>query len=168
MLSLCSKAGHPFSMKQHHPCHFQAHRRREQCCSRLQSPPSCHPKTKKVRRQTHTHTQTHSKFKFQIQIAQNRTRGSERCDNEAAVVSKAHHLAIQNKKARRQTHTHTHTHTPKIRSDQHIQNSNFRFKSRGKRTRGSERCEKDRTAITIRNTVMNAEKSKKQVSPFSQ
>jgi hypothetical protein len=44
--------------------------------------------------------------------------------------------------------TATNTQTPKIRSDQHIQNSNFRFKSREKRTRGSERCEKDRTAIS--------------------
>jgi hypothetical protein len=36
--------------------------------------------------------------------------------------------------------------TSKIRSVQYIQNSNFRFKSREKRTQGSERCEKDRTA----------------------
>jgi hypothetical protein len=40
----------------------------------------------------------------------------------------------------------TNTQTPKIRSNPHIQNSNFRFKLREKRTQGSERCEKDRTA----------------------
>ena len=44
----------------------------------------------------------------------------------------------------RQTHKH-----PKIWSDQHIQNSNFRFKSREKHTQGSERCEKDRTATIV-------------------
>jgi hypothetical protein len=51
-------------------------------------------------------------------------------------------------KTKRRGDKHTHTQTPKIRSNQHIQNSNFRFKSRGKRTRGSERCEKDRTATS--------------------
>jgi hypothetical protein len=73
MLSLCFKAGHPFSMKQHHPCHFQAHRRREQWGCSLQSPPSCHP-NKNDDRQTNTQNKeppTHSKLKFQIQIAEN-------------------------------------------------------------------------------------------------
>jgi hypothetical protein len=60
-------------------------------------------------------------------------------ENDAAVVSKVQASIIQSKKRRDR-------HTPKIRSVQHIQNSNFRFKSREKRTRGSERCEKDRTA----------------------
>jgi hypothetical protein len=63
-------------------------------------------------------------------------------ENSAAAVSKVHHLAIQKQKS-----DATNTQTPKIRSHQHIQNSNFRFKSREKRTRGSERCEKDRTAM---------------------
>jgi hypothetical protein len=63
-------------------------------------------------------------------------------EKDAAVLSKVHHGAIQKQKATRQTHTQT----TKIRSDQHIQNSNFRFKSHEKRTQGSERCEKDRTA----------------------
>ena len=59
--------------------------------------------------------------------------------NSAAAVSKVQASIIQSKK-RRDKHTHTHTQTSKIRSDQHIQNSNFRFKSRKKRTQGSERC----------------------------
>jgi hypothetical protein len=46
--------------------------------------------------------------------------------------------------------TATNTQTPKIRSVQHIQNSNFRFKSREKCSRGSERCEKDHTAINCK------------------
>jgi hypothetical protein len=65
-------------------------------------------------------------------------------ENSEAAVSKVHHLAIQ----RKGEVTNTHTQTAKIRSDQHIQISNFRFKSREKLTRGSERCEKDHTAIT--------------------
>jgi hypothetical protein len=58
----------------------------------------------------------------------------------------------KNKKATRQTHRQT----PKIRSVHYIQNSNFRFKSREKRTRGSERCEKDRTAINIVPVVVSS------------
>jgi hypothetical protein len=55
--------------------------------SRLQSPPSCHPKTKK-RRDKHTNNQNkerpaHSKFKFQIQIARNRT---ERCEKDRTAI----------------------------------------------------------------------------------
>jgi hypothetical protein len=53
---------------------------------------------------------------------------------------------LPSKKAMTDKHTHTHTQTAKIRSDQHIQNSNFRFKSRNC-TRGSERCEKDHTYV---------------------
>jgi hypothetical protein len=45
-------------------------------------------------------------------------------------------LPSKNKKL---TPRQTHTQTVKIRSDLHIQNSKFRFKSREKRTRGSER-----------------------------
>jgi hypothetical protein len=68
-------------------------------------------------------------------------------EKDAAVVPKAHHLAIQKQNDDRQTHTHTQT--AKIRSDQHIQNSNFRFKSREKRPQGSEQCEKDHTAMSV-------------------
>jgi hypothetical protein len=60
-------------------------------------------------------------------------------ENGASAVSKVHHGDEENKSDDRQTHRQT----TKIRSDQHIQNSNFRFKSR----ENSERCEKDRTAI---------------------
>jgi Glycosyl hydrolase 36 superfamily, catalytic domain len=66
-------------------------------------------------------------------------------EKDAAVLSKVHH----GDKQKRRGDKHTHTQTTKIRSDQHIQISNFRFKSREKRTRGSEWCEKDRTAIKI-------------------
>jgi uncharacterized membrane protein YdbT with pleckstrin-like domain len=70
-------------------------------------------------------------------------------EKDAAVLSKVHH----GDKQKRRGDKHTHTQTPKIRSDQHIQISNFRFKSREKRTRGSERCEKDRTAKINRGRV---------------
>jgi hypothetical protein len=62
-----------------------------------------------------------------------------------AAVSKVHILHHPKQK----DDTATNTQTTKIRSIQHIQNSNFRFKSRKNRTRGSERCEKDRTAIKL-------------------
>jgi hypothetical protein len=69
-------------------------------------------------------------------------------EKDAAVLGKVHHGDKQNKKddTATNTHTHTHTQTAEIRSVQHIQNSNFRFKSRNRR-RGSERCEKDHTAM---------------------
>jgi hypothetical protein len=51
--------------------------------------------------------------------------------------------------------------TPKIRSNGHIQNSNFRFKSREKRTRGSERCEKERTATnTFKIQILDSNRAK--------
>jgi hypothetical protein len=65
--------------------------------------------------------------------------------NSAAAVSKVHILHHPKQK----DDTATNTQTTKIRSVQHIQNSNFRFKSR-ENARGSERCEKDRTAIISR------------------
>jgi hypothetical protein len=56
--------------------------------------------------------------------------GAKKGKKDAAVLSKVHHGAIQKQKGEAtNTHTHTHRH-PKIRSVQHIQNSNFRFKSR--------------------------------------
>jgi hypothetical protein len=54
-------------------------------------------------------------------------------EKDAAVLSKVqHHGDKQNKKL---TPRQTHRQTTKIRSDQHIQNSNFRFKSRETRPR---------------------------------
>ena len=55
-----------------------------------------------------------------------RCKEGEKC--ASAAVSKVHGDKEKQKK-RRDKHTHTHKH-PKIWSDQHIQNSNFRVKSR--------------------------------------
>ena len=74
MLSLCFKARHPISiMKESHPHRFQVQRRREQCGCSLQSPPSCHPKTKGEATNTHT-------------SIQNKPRGSERCEKDRTAI----------------------------------------------------------------------------------
>ena len=84
MLSLCFKARRPFSMmKEPHPHHFQAQRRRERCCSCLQSPPSCHPKQKSDTTNTQTSkirsVQHIQNSKFRFKSCEKRTQGSERC-----------------------------------------------------------------------------------------
>jgi hypothetical protein len=62
-------------------------------------------------------------------------------EKDAEVLSKVHHLAIQKQKATRQTNT---------QNKERPTHSKFKFQIQiaRKRTRGSKRCEKDRTAIT--------------------
>jgi hypothetical protein len=63
-------------------------------------------------------------------------------EKDAAVLSKVHHLAIQKQKVMRQTNS---------QNKERPTHSNFKFQIQiaQKRTRGSERCEKDRTTINI-------------------